>query len=96
MVVICAGTTGYNAVVDLRYHWMRQKRLQGSHLSNDVEAAALNQLMMEKKIHPALAGVYQFDEVGLTHQLMYEGKQPNGNMVVLVNATREGMTDLPA
>ena len=29
MVVICAGTTGYNATLDLRYHWMRQKRLQG-------------------------------------------------------------------
>jgi crotonyl-CoA carboxylase/reductase len=26
MVVICAGTTGYNATVDLRYLWMRQKR----------------------------------------------------------------------
>ena len=25
MVVICAGTTGYNATLDLRYHWMRQK-----------------------------------------------------------------------
>jgi hypothetical protein len=23
MVVICAGTTGYNATVDLRYLWMR-------------------------------------------------------------------------
>ena len=31
MVVICAGTTGYNITMDLRYHWMRQKRLQGSH-----------------------------------------------------------------
>src|SRR5581483_5066244 len=31
MVVICAGTTGYNAVADLRYLWMRQKRFQGSH-----------------------------------------------------------------
>ena len=30
MVVICAGTTGFNATVDLRYLWMRQKRLQGS------------------------------------------------------------------
>jgi NADPH:quinone reductase-like Zn-dependent oxidoreductase len=35
MVVICAGTTGYNADVDLRYLWMRQKRLQGSHFAND-------------------------------------------------------------
>jgi crotonyl-CoA carboxylase/reductase len=36
MVVICAGTTGYNITMDLRYHWMRQKRLQGSHLSISV------------------------------------------------------------
>jgi DNA-binding response OmpR family regulator len=28
MVVICAGTTGFNAVVDLRYLWTRQKRFQ--------------------------------------------------------------------
>ena len=35
MVVICAGTTGYHAAVDLRYLWMRQKRLQGSHFAND-------------------------------------------------------------
>src|SRR5262249_60788613 len=35
MVVICAGTTGYNATLDLRYHWMRQKRFQGSHLAHD-------------------------------------------------------------
>ena len=41
MVVICAGTSGYNATLDLRYHWMRQKRFQGSHLSNDEQAAAV-------------------------------------------------------
>jgi crotonyl-CoA carboxylase/reductase len=33
--------------------------------------------------------------VGLCHQLMYEGMQPDGNMAVLVNAPREGLTDLP-
>ena len=37
MVVVCAGTTGYNATVDLRYLWMRQKRLQGSHFANTVQ-----------------------------------------------------------
>ena len=40
MVVICAGTTGYSAMVDLRYHWVRQKRLQGSHGANDEQARA--------------------------------------------------------
>ena len=29
MVVICAGTTGYNITMDLRYHWMMQKTLPG-------------------------------------------------------------------
>lgn len=95
MVVICAGSTGYSAVVDLRYLWMRQKRLQGSHFANDAQAAALNQLVIDGKVQPALAKVYQFDEVGLCHQLMYEGKAPEGNMAILVNATRPGLTDLP-
>ena len=45
MIVICAGTTGYNVTMDLRYHWMRQKRFQGSHLSNDEQAAAVTALV---------------------------------------------------
>ena len=94
MVVICAGTTGYNAVVDLRYLWMRQKRLQGSHFANDGQAKGINDLVIQKKVDPALSHVYKFDEVGKTHQLMYEGKQPDGNMAVLVSAPREGLTDL--
>jgi crotonyl-CoA carboxylase/reductase len=94
MVVICAGTTGYDAVVDLRYLWMRQKRLQGSHFANDEQAAGINKLVWDKKVDPRLAKVYSFDEVGLCHQLMYEGKAPEGNMAIMVNATKPGMTDL--
>ncbi|MCH7580821.1 MAG: crotonyl-CoA carboxylase/reductase [Chloroflexi bacterium] len=94
MVVICAGTTGYNAVVDLRYLWMRQKRFQGSHFANDEQAKGINDLVIQKKVDPALSHVYQFDEVGKTHQLMHEGRQPDGNMAVLVSAPREGLTDL--
>jgi crotonyl-CoA carboxylase/reductase len=93
MVVICAGTTGYNAVVDLRYLWMRQKRLQGSHFANDEQAAGINKLVWDKKVDPRLAKVYAFDEVGLCHQLMYEGKAPEGNMAILVNA-KPGMIDI--
>jgi crotonyl-CoA carboxylase/reductase len=46
MVVICAGTTGYNATMDLRYHWMRQKRFQGSHFANDEQAKGVNDLVI--------------------------------------------------
>ncbi len=90
MIVICAGTTGYNATLDLRYHWMRQKRFQGSHLSNDEQAAAVNRLVMEKKVDPCLSKTYQFDQIGEVHQLMLDNKHPYGNMGCLVNATKEG------
>ena len=95
MVVICAGTTGYNATLDLRYHWMRQKRFQGSHFANDEQAAGLNQLVIEGKVDPCLSQTFSFDEVGHVHQLMHENRHPHGNMAVLVGAPREGLTDVP-
>ena len=91
MVVICAGTSGYNADVDLRYLWMRQKRLQGSHFANTAESAAVNRMVEDGLIDPCLSRVCSFDEVGLAHQLLYENKHPNGNMAVLVGAERPGL-----
>jgi len=90
MVVICAGTTGYNVTMDLRYHWMMQKRFQGSHLSNDEQATAVNRLVIDRKIDPCLSATYTFDEIGHAHQLMHENRHPYGNMACLVNATEKG------
>jgi len=36
---ICAGTSGYNLTMDARFLWMRQKRVQGSHFANLMQAA---------------------------------------------------------
>ena len=91
MVVICAGTSGYNAVVDLRYLWMRQKRFQGSHFANDDQAYAFNQLVLDGKIDPCLAQTYKFEEIPLTHQIMHENRAPEGKMVCLVGAPKTGM-----
>jgi crotonyl-CoA carboxylase/reductase len=99
MVVICAGTTGYNATVDLRYLWMRQKRIQGSHFANDEQANGINRLVLEGKVDPCLSQAGRFDEIPDVHQLMYENKHPHGNMAVLVNATEfgQGVTEsMPA
>ncbi len=87
IIVTCAGTTGYNVTMDLRYHWMMQKRFQGSHLANDEQAGAVNQLVIDRKIDPCLSAVYPFDEIGKAHQLMHENRHPSGNMACLVNAT---------
>ncbi len=86
MVVICAGTTGYNATLDLRYHWMRQKRLQGSHFANDDQAKGINDLVIAGKVDPCLSRAFSYDELPESHQLMYENKHPHGNMSVLVGA----------
>ncbi len=91
MVVICAGTTGYTASVDLRYHWVRQKRLQGSHGTNDEQAAAYNQLVYDGKIDPCLGAVYAFEEIGQAHYDMEQGKSVNGNRVALVGAEKPGL-----
>ncbi|MDE0388752.1 MAG: crotonyl-CoA carboxylase/reductase [Rhodospirillales bacterium] len=90
MVVICAGTTGYTATLDLRYHWMRQKRFQGSHLSNDEQAEAVNRMIMDRKVDPCLSHTFSFDEIGEAHQQMHENRHPYGNMAALVNATEPG------
>jgi crotonyl-CoA carboxylase/reductase len=95
MIVICAGTTGYKASVDLRYHWMKQKRLQGSHFANDEQAKGINDLVIAGKVDPCMAErVFEFAETGACHQLMFENKHPAGNMSILVNAKQRGQKTL--
>jgi crotonyl-CoA carboxylase/reductase len=90
MVVICAGTTGYDAVVDLRYHWTRQKRLQGSHGTNDQQATAYNDLVRSGVIDPCLGKVISFDRLPEAHAAMGRGEEVFGNVVALVGASEPG------
>jgi crotonyl-CoA carboxylase/reductase len=94
MVVICGGTSGYNGDVDLRFLWMRQKRLQGSHFANTQECAAITELIARGLIDPCLSTSAAFEQVGNLHQLMYENEHPPGNMAVRVNALEAGQRDI--
>lgn len=89
MVVICAGTTGYEAVVDLRYHWTRQKRFQGSHGTNDEQARAYNELVCKGLIDPCRGRVIGFNEIPAAHVAMSRGENVFGNVVALVGATSD-------
>jgi crotonyl-CoA carboxylase/reductase len=86
MVVICAGTSGFAAQADLRYLWMRQKRLQGSHFANDVQSREYNDLVIRKEVDPCHSETFSFEDIPKAHQLMYENKHKPGNMSCLVNA----------
>jgi crotonyl-CoA carboxylase/reductase len=91
MVVICAGTSGYSAMVDVRYLWTRQKRFQGSHGANDRQATAFNDLVREKRIDPCLGRVIAFEDLPVAHYEMGEGKLPPGNTVALVGSPKPGL-----
>jgi crotonyl-CoA carboxylase/reductase len=90
MVVICAGTTGFDAMVDLRYHWTRQKRLQGSHGTNDEQATAYNNLVRDGKINPCVGRVIGFHEIAQAHAMMGRGEEVFGNTVALIGAAEPG------
>ena len=94
MVVICAGTTGYNLTFDVRYTWMHQKRLQGSHFAHLKQAAAANQMMIERRIEPFLSETFSWDEIPEAHMKMYRNEHKPGNMSVLVQAPKTGLRTL--
>jgi crotonyl-CoA carboxylase/reductase len=96
MIVICAGTSGYDTLIDVRYLWYLQKRYQGSHLFNDEQAGAFNDLVRDGKVVTTLGHTYDYDEGAQAHQLMAEGRLPEGNVAVLVSAPSRGLKDLPA
>ena len=91
MVVICAGTTGYNLTMDARFLWMRQKRVQGSHFANLMQASLANQLVIERRIDPCLSEVFPWDGIPDAHEKMMNNQHLPGNMGVLVTAQRPGL-----
>jgi crotonyl-CoA carboxylase/reductase len=88
-VVICGATSGYTLDFDVRYLWMRQKQIIGSHFANAWECLKANQLIAESKIRPVLWKTMPFEDVARAHQLMHENKHA-GKISVLVGAEKEG------
>ncbi|MDJ0630523.1 MAG: crotonyl-CoA carboxylase/reductase [Rhodobacter sp.] len=94
MVVICAGTTGYNLTMDARYVWMHQKRIQGSHFAHLKQAAAANKLMVERRLDPCMSEVFPWAEIPAAHTKMMRNEHKPGNMSVLVQAPKTGLRTL--
>jgi crotonyl-CoA carboxylase/reductase len=88
-VVICAGTTGYQLDFDVRYLWMRQKQIIGSHFANAYECNKANELIESGQIRPVLWRTLGFDGVPEAHQLMRNNKHL-GKIAILVGADEAG------
>jgi len=89
-VVICAGTTGFNLDFDVRYLWMRQKEILGSHFANAYECTKANELIESGAIRPVLWKTYGFDGVATAHQQMRDNEHL-GKIAILVGAESEGL-----
>jgi crotonyl-CoA carboxylase/reductase len=89
-VVICAGTTGFNLDFDVRYLWMKQKEIVGSHFANAYECLKANELIESGAIRPVLWRTLGFDGVAQAHQLMRDNKHA-GKISILVGAEKEGL-----
>ena len=94
MVVFCAGTTGYNLTFDARFVWMRQKRIQGSHFANLLQASQANQLVIERRIDPCMSEVFSWTDIPRAHTKMWKNQHKPGNMSVLISARRPGLHTL--
>jgi crotonyl-CoA carboxylase/reductase len=88
-VVICAGTTGFNLDFDVRYLWMKQKEIIGSHFANAYECMKANELIESGAIRPVLWRTLGFDGVAEAHQLMRDNKH-SGKISILVGADSPG------
>ncbi len=84
-IVICGATSGFNLEFDVRYLWMRQKEILGSHFANAYQAERANELVINGKIRPVLDHVYDFAETPLAHQLMKENKH-KGKLGIRIQA----------
>jgi crotonyl-CoA carboxylase/reductase len=91
MVVICAGTSGFNLTMDARYVWMHQKRIQGSHFAHLKQASAANKLMVERRIDPCMSEVFAWADIPSAHMMMLRNAHKPGNMAVLVQAPTTGL-----
>jgi crotonyl-CoA carboxylase/reductase len=89
-VVICGATSGFQLDFDVRYLWMRQKRIIGSHFANAWECNRANVLIEQGKIRPVLWRTLPFDGVADAHQLMYKNEHL-GKIAILVGADSEGL-----
>jgi crotonyl-CoA carboxylase/reductase len=84
-IVICGATSGYDLTFDVRYLWMRQKQIIGSHFANAYQAERANRLILEGKIKPVLDQVFPFDQTPLAHQLMAENKH-KGKLAIRIQS----------
>ena len=83
MVVLCGATSSYKADIDLRFLWLNQRRIQGSHAGTLEDADKYIDLVERKDIHPYIGKVYHWSELPQAHADL-ENHAYNGKLVIQI------------
>jgi crotonyl-CoA carboxylase/reductase len=65
--------------------------VQGSHFAHLYHASQANQLVVDRRIDPAMSQVFPWDQIPEAHEKMLANQHLPGNMAVLVTAPRAGL-----
>lgn len=84
MVVLCGATSGYIGAIDLRYLWIYQKRLQGSHTGSASDCIEYLRLCEEKGLRPVIGKEYSWSELPIAHTDMEASGAVMGKYVIKV------------
>jgi crotonyl-CoA carboxylase/reductase len=82
MVVTCGATSSYLAEIDLRYLWLNQKRIQGTHSGTREDYEAYVKAVVDGNLKPLISKTFEWNELAQAHQLLYEGKGSYGRMTI--------------
>lgn len=88
-VVICGATSGYQLDFDVRYLWMRQKQIIGSHFANAWQANKANALIEQGLIRPVLWKTMGFESVPDAHQMLRDNEHL-GKIAIRVGVAEDG------
>lgn len=83
MVALCGATTGFMGTIDLRYLWMYQKRIQGSHAATHSEAIEFVDIMSRSGIRP-VTEIISWNELPSAHAELDANKKTYGKSVMRI------------
>lgn len=73
MVVLCGATSSFMSDIDLRFLWLNQKRIQGSHAGNADDARGFLELSERAGIVPEIDRVFEWEQLPKAHESMMNG-----------------------
>ena len=80
-ILTCGATTGYEAVTDLRYVWVREINILGSNAWERSDLETLLDLVLQGKLKPIIDRVMPLEEIREAHRLI-EGRQIFGKVIM--------------